>query len=226
MSARSYGQYCGLARALDVVGDRWSLLIVRELLVGPARYARLEEGLPGIATNLLAQRLRELEQAGVLRRQLDTESKGVVYALTPWGSELRAAITGLINWSKPLMVSGPQGDQFRAHWLVVALQSLMQGRRATEPVTVGVEVDGATFAVYADDTGVRIGSVDLDGLPDTVFRAEPMVVLGLAAGMLTVEQAITVGNLRGDEKDMIAVFGPVRSSAPEADAASQVVRSP
>jgi len=87
MTKRSYGQYCGLAQALDVVGSRWSLLIVRELLGGPARYGQLQAGLPGIATNLLAERLRELEEAGVVRRQLDTDSNSVAYALTPWGNE-------------------------------------------------------------------------------------------------------------------------------------------
>jgi DNA-binding HxlR family transcriptional regulator len=128
VTGRSYGQYCGLARALDVVGGRWSLLIVRELLVGPARYRDLLAGLPGIATNLLAERLRDLEEAGVVQRQLDTDSNGVVYALTPWGSELRGAIDALLNWSKPLMVSGPRGDSFQAHWLVVALQALLRGK--------------------------------------------------------------------------------------------------
>ncbi len=89
MSTRSYGQYCGLARALDVVGNRWNLLIVRELLIGPARYRQLQAGLPGIATNLLAERLRELEEAGVIERQLDSDSNGVAYALTPpWGNRI------------------------------------------------------------------------------------------------------------------------------------------
>lgn len=107
MAQRSYGQYCGLARALDVVGARWSLLIVRELLVGPARYNELLNGLPGIATNLLASRLRELEEVGVVARTLDTESNGVAYTLTPWGRELRDTVAALVKWSTPLMISGP-----------------------------------------------------------------------------------------------------------------------
>src|SRR5918997_5210754 len=107
--ARSYGQFCGLARALDVVGDRWNLLIVRELLVGPMRYGELAGSLGGIATNLLADRLRTLESAGVIERQLG-QTRGVVYALTPWGSELREAVEALIRWSFPLMATGPGGD--------------------------------------------------------------------------------------------------------------------
>src|SRR5687768_3408798 len=94
---RSYRQYCGLARALDVVGDRWNLLIVRQLLVGPARYGELHAGLPGVATNLLVDRLRDLEGAGVIERQ--PAAAGPIYALTQWGAELRGPIEGLIRWS-------------------------------------------------------------------------------------------------------------------------------
>ncbi len=95
---KSYGQFCGLARSLEVVGDRWSLLVVRQLLIGPARYRDLQEGLPGIATNLLAGRLRDLETAGVVRRQVAGEGSAVEYALTPWGEELRGPIEGLVRW--------------------------------------------------------------------------------------------------------------------------------
>lgn len=207
MSKRSYGQYCGLARSLDVVSGRWSLLIVRELLGGPARYGQLQAGLPGISTNLLADRLRELEDAGVVRRQLDADSNGVAYALTPWGSELRGPIAALVSWSTPLMVSGPQGDSFRPHWLGVALEALLGGRRATAPASVGLEVDGTTLAVRLDETGPQV-AFDVERPPATVLRAEPPVVLGLASGMLTVEQAIAAGELRGDERDLAAVFGP------------------
>ena len=207
MTTRSYAQYCGLARALDVVSSRWSLLIVRELLVGPARYGQLQAGLPGISTNLLAERLRELEEAGVVRRQLDSDSNGVAYALTPWGSELRGPIAGLVNWSTPLMVSGPGDDSFRTHWLVVAIESLLDGKRSEVPSTVAVEVDGTTLVVRVDETGTHVAH-DVDGQTETVLRAEPMVVLGLASGMLTVEQAISAGELHGDKKDLAAVFGP------------------
>src|ERR671932_558804 len=96
--SRRYGQYCGLARALDVLGDRWSLLIVRQLLIAPARYGELLSGLPGVATNLLAERLRQLEAAGVLERRLASEGNSVVYALTPWAPQLREPIEGLIRW--------------------------------------------------------------------------------------------------------------------------------
>lgn len=204
---RSYGQYCGLARALDVVGNRWSLLIVRELLGGPARYGKLQAGLPGISTNLLAERLRELEQSGVVQRQLDTDSNAIAYTLTDWGRELRGAVTELVNWSTPLMISGPRDDNFQPHWLVVALESLMEGKRTEVPASIGFEVDGTLLTVCVDEMGTRV-ALEVDGQPETVLRAEPMVVLGLASGMLTTEQAIASGEFRGERLDLTAVFGP------------------
>lgn len=204
---KSYSQYCGLARALDVVGGRWSLLIVRELLVRPARYRELQAGLPGIATNLLAERLRELEEAGVVERRLDIDSNGVVYALTPWGSELRGAVDALVNWSGPLMISGPRhDDSFQTHWLAVALQALLRGKRSKVPKTVGVEVDGTIVTVHLDQSGAWV-ALDADRQVEPVLRAEPAVVLGLAAGALTVEQAVAAGAVCGDRNELVAVFG-------------------
>ncbi|MBF6178445.1 winged helix-turn-helix transcriptional regulator [Nocardia otitidiscaviarum] len=208
MAQRSYGQYCGLARALDVVGARWSLLIVRELLVGPARYNELLNGLPGIATNLLASRLRELEEVGVVARTLDTESNGVAYTLTPWGRELRDTVAALVKWSTPLMISGPGEDTFREHWLVVALDALLRDRRTDEPTTIGFTVDDETVIVRVDETGARAERGGED--PDTVLRGDSAVVLGLASGMLTVEQALAASEFRGRKSDLLAVFGGAR----------------
>lgn len=207
MPKRSYGQYCGLARALDVVGARWSLLIVRELLVGPARYGELLAGLPGIATNLLASRLKELEEVGVVERTLDTDSNGVAYVLTSWGKELRDTVASLVRWSTPLMISGPQGDAFQGRWLVVALDALLRDRRSKKAVTIGLSADDAVVAVHADKTGMRV-EICGDDQPATVFRGEPAIVLGLASGMLTVEQAVAAGgSVRGREADLTAVLG-------------------
>lgn len=133
LDRRSYGQYCGLARALDAVGDRWSLLIVRELLTGPQRYHELLAGLPGIATNLLATRLRTLESSGVVERRISTRANAIAYALTPWGAQLREPVEALMRWSAPLMVSGRGGDTFQAHWLANALQALLRPGTAAEP---------------------------------------------------------------------------------------------
>src|SRR5438034_8996572 len=104
---RSYGQYCTFARGLDVVGDRWVLLIVRELLDGPRRYNELLDGLPGIATNLLADRLRDLVNASVLVQRLDHS-----YALTAWGEGLRDVVQAIGRWARPLMGRMERDDEF------------------------------------------------------------------------------------------------------------------
>lgn len=205
-SSRTYGQYCGLARALDIVGERWNLLIIRELLIHPARYSDLQAALPGIATNLLADRLRALESAGVLQRRLDPGVRGVTYHLTPWGEELRSTVESLVAWSAPLMESGPRrGDAFRTHWLVVALRALLRGKRSERPTVIGVEVEGELVAVRVDHTGTHT-TLDPAQRPATVFHSGPTTVLGLAAGSITIEQATAMGELRGDEHDLAAVF--------------------
>lgn len=211
--SRSYGQYCGLARALDVVGDRWNLLIIRQLLVAPARYSELLDGLPGVATNLLTDRLRDLESAGVVERRLADENNAIVYALTPWGAELREPIEGLIRWSTPLMVRGPDGDPFRAEWLVLALAALLGDRVTTgHPSAVGIEVDGALVQVLATRTGTEVSLHDGRDLA-AVVHADAAIVLGLAAGVLTLDQAPGPIDIEGDEAAVRAAFAARRAEA-------------
>src|SRR5215218_2135628 len=96
---RTYGDGCGVARALDRVGERWALLIVRELLLGPKRFTDLKGGLPNASPNVLSQRLRELEESGVLHwRKLPPPSGATVYELTPWGRELESVVVALARW--------------------------------------------------------------------------------------------------------------------------------
>jgi DNA-binding HxlR family transcriptional regulator len=205
---RSYGQYCGLARALDVVGDRWNLLIVRQLLMAPARYRELLDGLPGVATNLLADRLRDLETAGVVERRLAEEDNAIAYALAPWGAELREPIESLIRWSTPLMTRGPSGDRFRAEWLVVALPALLAGKAAARrPSTVGIAVDGQLLQVRATRTGTEVSPHDGRDL-DAVVRADAAIVLGLAAGVLTLDDTLGLIDIEGDQAAVRAVFTP------------------
>ncbi|GAA1479628.1 winged helix-turn-helix transcriptional regulator [Gordonia sinesedis] len=205
--SRSYGHYCGLARALDVVGDRWNLLIVRQLLMGEVRYRELATGLPGIATNLLSDRLRDLEAAGVIERRPAAAGNAVVYALTPWGAELRGPIEGLIRWSTPLMVRGPEGDPFLPEWLAIALPALLTGAipAADASPTIGIELDQEMFQVHAGAEGLEVARHD--GRPlDAVLRAEPTLILGMAAGVLRLEDLREVVRIEGDETAVRQIF--------------------
>ncbi|WP_396913848.1 winged helix-turn-helix transcriptional regulator [Mycolicibacterium sp.] len=196
--SREYGQYCGLARALDVVGDRWNLLIVRELLMRPARYGELREGLSGIATNLLTDRLRDLEAAGVIERRLSDDSSAITYALTRWGAQLREPINALIRWSTPLMIRGPEGDEFRADGLFVALPALFSGRVPADPgVSVGVAVDGVMIQLRATESSVEVGRPDGSELA-AVLTAEGALVLGLSAGVLALDDVRALVEIEGD----------------------------
>lgn len=208
---RSYGQYCGLARALEVVGDRWNLLIVRQLLIAPARYQELLEGLPGIATNLLADRLRDLEAAGVIERRLAEDSRAITYALTSWGAQLREPIEGLIRWSTPLMIRGPEGDTFPAGSLLVALPALLRGRvSANRSTTVGITINGDTdrrlVQVRATRSGIEVSPHD-DRELDAVVSADAQIILGLATGLLALDDVLGLVDIQGDPAAVRAIFG-------------------
>lgn len=211
--SRDYGQYCGLARALDVVGDRWNLLIVRQLLIGPSRYGELRDGLSGIATNLLTDRLRDLETAGVVERRLSDDANAITYVLTPWGAQLREPINALIRWSTPLMIRGPEGDEFRADGLLVALPALFAGRVPTNhSVAVGITVDGVTVQLRATETGIAVDRPDGRKL-DGVLRAEAPLVLGLAAGVLSLDDVAALVDIDGDESALRTFFDAPKYSA-------------
>lgn len=205
---RSYGQYCGLARSLEVVGDRWNLLIVRQLLIAPGRYGDLLDGLPGIATNLLADRLRDLESAGVIERRLAGGGSIVEYALTSWGAELREPVENLIRWSTPLMIRGPEGDSFRPGWLALAVPALLDSRvKVRRSMTIGLDIGDAPLQLRATRSGFEVGPRDGRKLDATV-RSEPMYVLGLAAGALSLSdaQAFGVVEIDGDESAVRTAF--------------------
>src|SRR6516164_8788573 len=132
---RSYRQYCAAAKALDVIGDRWNLLIVRELLLrGACRYVDLLDGLPGIATNLLAERLRDLEQAGIVYREdAPPPIATTLYRLTPRGEALRATMLELMRWGAELMEDPGDDDVFRSHWLAAPVRLYLEDHAPDQP---------------------------------------------------------------------------------------------
>lgn len=202
-SPKTYGQYCALARSLDVVGERWTLLIVRELLPGPMRYTELKTSLKGIATNLLAERLRTMEAHGIVERRL--EDTGVVYALTSWGQGLREPMEALGRWGSPLLETGRGEDSFEPRWLTLALPALLRGATSPTPVELGIEVDGVGIVLRIDEAGPS-ACVRPDDMPETLLVASPEVVVGLAAGEVSVDEAVAAGQLRGDLDVLRAVL--------------------
>ena len=178
---RSYRQYCSMARALDLVGDRWTLLIVRELLLqGPCRYTDLRDGLPGIATNLLADRLRDLEAAGLIaREEVRPPIATTLFRLTPRGEALRPVVDELGRWGLPLMVGGPKGNAFRTHWLALPAHLFLTDRHPSEPpVTIEIRTgDEEPMYIETADGSIRthLGAAEdpnlvLTGAPNTIGR--------------------------------------------------------
>ena len=153
MERRSYNQYCGLAKSLDVVGERWTLLVVRNLLLGPLRYSDLLRGLPGITTNLLAKRLREMEEFGLIEKVRAPADGGFAYRLTPRGAGLEAAVHALGHWAWQWMPAPAKGELRSIAWLLVALR-----RRYLGGATLRVELiaDDVPYRMVLGDTSLEI----------------------------------------------------------------------
>jgi DNA-binding HxlR family transcriptional regulator len=192
---RSYDQYCAVARALDIVGDRWTLLIVRELLLRPCRYGELQDGLPGVATNLLAERLRHLEESGVVAR--DEQGR---YELTPWGKRLATPVRELVRWAAPLMTAKQSGDSFRSRWLEIPLDLMFGGSDPNRPdLEVEIRAGGEEAVTLVSRSGeVRSHSGSANS-PDVVVSGPADTIIGLLAGRLDKDAAVEEGvSILGD----------------------------
>jgi DNA-binding HxlR family transcriptional regulator len=170
---RTYDDRCGVARALDVVGERWTLLIVRELLLGPKRFTDLRAGLPGLSADVLAQRLRELEAAGILRRHtLPPPAASRVYELTPRGQALEPVILALGHWGS--VAPFPPGDAgIGADALVIALKTLFDPAAAGSiDESYELRLDGQAF-----HAGVADGRLDVArgsaATPAVIIETDP-----------------------------------------------------
>jgi DNA-binding HxlR family transcriptional regulator len=193
---RSYDEYCALAKSLDVVGDRWTLLIVRELeLRGGCRYTDLRNGLPGIATNLLADRLRELEHEGlVAREEAPPPIATTLFRLTPRGAELRPVLESLVRWGMPFMTQDNTGDAVRSHWLAWAIELILtDGRPEAPPVTVELATGDQPIVLEVGDGTIATRAGPAGDDADATITGEPRPVMGLLLGLLTVREAKAVG---------------------------------
>jgi DNA-binding HxlR family transcriptional regulator len=189
---RSYDQYCSAARALDVVGDRWTLLIVRELLAGPRRYTDLHADLPGVSTDVLASRLKDMERDGLTtRRRLPPPGAAYVYELTARGRELLPVLQALGEWGRPELGERRPTDAVRAHWFALPLLRELEGDGLVE-----VRLDEGCFHVHA---GAADGPVYGDGPapadPDAVLTLDTPTCIALGRGDVSLPEAIRQGHV-------------------------------
>lgn len=195
---KSYGQLCAAARALDVVGDRWTLLIVRELLLHEdARFSQLERGLPGIAPNLLARRLKDLERDGVIAHaRLARTGGGNGYRLTPRGRQLEGVVRELLKWGAATVPDAPTDAAFQMHWLALPARYLL---RDNDPSAQGVIVrfggveDG--FDASAARGTVEVGPCRLDREPAAHVHGPGPALVGMIQGAIPLEAIGSVGIL-------------------------------
>jgi DNA-binding HxlR family transcriptional regulator len=214
---RSYDEYCAMAKSLDVVGDRWTLLIVRELaLRGACRYTDLRNGLPGIATNLLAERLRELERAGVIAREdAPPPIATALFRLTPRGDQLRPVLEGLTRWGVPLMTERDAGDAVRSHWLAWALELMLSDRQPKgAPFTLELQTGDAPIVIEArgGELQTRLGPADTR---DATLSGPPTPILGLLLGLHELADAEAQGvTYQGDPGLLDRIGAEALATAP------------
>ena len=183
---RSYGQFCAVARALDVIGDRWTLLIVRELMLGPARFGELHDRLPGIATNLLTSRLRVAEEYRIVERS------GAAYRLAPDGEALRPVMGELVRWGTRFMGEVDPDDVFHSGWLVLALRALLTAPTGAGHATVLIDTGEEPIVVTVDNGALEVSLGQTDN-PDAVVSGPPDAILGYLTGSLSLTAASRQG---------------------------------
>jgi DNA-binding HxlR family transcriptional regulator len=197
MDRRSYGQYCSLARALDVVGERWTLLIVRDLLLGPKRFTDLLAGLPGIGRNLLTSRLRHLESEGLINRERSASyPRTVSYELTADGQELAFALAPLARWGARRLGARDPNELFRPTWTVTAMANgadLEAAHGVRE--SYQIDVEGEVFHVLVNDGRVepRLGP---GPDPAVVILMDADTNARVVSGATSPLDALAAGTLR------------------------------
>jgi DNA-binding HxlR family transcriptional regulator/putative sterol carrier protein len=214
-----YKQYCALARALEVAGERWTLLIVRELIPGPRRFSDLIDGLPEISRNLLTQRLRRLERDGiVVRSDLPPPAARQVYELSDDGRDLAAALGPLIGWGARRLGDRRTGEVFSPRWAAVAMASL-----ADREAAIGVKetyqflIDDMAFHFKVDDGSIEPHDGKAEN-PAVTWTTDEETWAGIAAGKITAPSAVAAGALKvtGDRqaaKRLRRIFSPAPTLA-------------
>jgi len=200
---RSYGQFCSVARALDVIGDRWTLLIVRELLLrGACRYTDLKNGLPGIASNLLADRIRELEAAGlVVREEAPPPVATTLVRLTEAGAELDPVVRALSAWGIRLMAEPIGEDAFRTQWFTYPVEEFLRDRDPDGPAaSIELRALGGNAVIEVAGGAVRVRQGPA-AAADLILAGSAQLILGLLTGQLSAAAAAGRGlEISGDDQ--------------------------
>jgi DNA-binding HxlR family transcriptional regulator len=220
-TTRSYGDSCGIARALDIVGERWALLVVRELLMAPQRFSELRHALPHISSNLLADRLRELERNGVIRRELAPAKGPQTYELTDWGRRLEPILLALGDWG----IDAPQPPPpatLSATSVLIFLRGAARPDPAAPPTTYRLELDGRVWTVHLASGRIQVQPGE-PATADVSLRTDPKtlsVLLTDPAALATARadgSIAVVGDLSAVDRLLRAVADPLPSGEQESN---------
>jgi DNA-binding HxlR family transcriptional regulator len=222
MTERSYGQFCGIAQALDLIGERWALLVVRDLILGPKRFTDLERALPGVGTNVLSSRLKELERNGVIvRRVLPAPAAATVYELTEYGRELEPILLDLGRWGVKSLGARRPGQSLRTGWIGVALRAFTRPEASAGiHGTVEFRLDDGVVHAILDDGAVQVADGPAPS-PTLVLETGNEALLALLAGLAREEDLAAGGALQvSGNAELVDVLRRVfRFPQPEAAAA-------
>jgi len=225
---RRYDQGCAVAHGLDLVGERWALLVVRDLLLGPKRFTDLQAGLPGASPDVLTQRLRDLTEAGVVhRRRLSPPAASWVYELTPWGADLGPVVVSLARWasrSPGMPYDAPLGTDS----VMLSLEALFDGAAAGAlHAAIALHIGDERFGIRIADGQLEVNRGEIEA-PDATLDTDQATLLRLLRTDVTLDDALADGNLRvtGD-RDIVERFRrlfplpqPVSSADQTADASA------
>lgn len=211
-TSRSYGDACAIARALDVVGERWALLVVRELLLGPQRFSDLRAALANASSNLVADRLREMEGRGVVgRRKLPPPAGSVVYELTDWGRDLEPIVLALGNWG--IRIPLPPAPTLSATSALLYLRTAARPDPNAAPTVFGIELDGRTWTVRVEAGRVQVESGE-PTKPDAALRTDPWTLNALLddPGQLDAAESGGSVTVAGDRSALHLLLDAVAAS--------------
>jgi DNA-binding HxlR family transcriptional regulator/putative sterol carrier protein len=231
--SRTYDQYCGVARALDILGERWTLLIVRDLLLGPRRFGDLLDGLPGIGTNMLSMRLKTLEAAGLIRRsKLPPPAGSTVYELTEHGRGLEEPLIALGRWGFTLLEERHRGEHYRFRWLLLGMKATFNPDAAHGlDDTYEFRIEDEIFWATVRDGQLDVGSGPARD-PDAIITTDLDTFIGIGTGEVKPTTAFRRGKLtvEGDGEAALraaALFSnPPDQVGPLDDVAHAPARSP
>jgi DNA-binding HxlR family transcriptional regulator len=225
-----YGQYCGLAKALDLVGERWTLLIIRDLFFGPRRFADLVEGLRGISTSVLNERLNRLEDARlIIRRTLPPPAASKVYELTEDGQELARALVPLAAWGVRILAANrrKRTEAFRPAWGFLFLRATFDASSARDVHDVyEIHIDDSVISVIVDDGEMQVAEGPSGRPVDVEVHVDATTFLDVGVGRLRGRDAIREGKLRlvGREAALRRYASIIRPLAPPRPSGSRLDR--